>query len=68
MKNVIDAATYCTETYQDALAWDLARIEREQAAIFAYLREHPLISQDNLMVLIRENRALRMARLEGGAR
>ncbi len=54
--------SYCLETYRDALQWSCERIDRETAAITAYLREHPMLEQANIRALGDELRALRKAR------
>lgn len=54
--------SYCQETYHDALHWTCERIDREMRAITAYLREHPMMSRENIRALGDELRALRKAR------
>ena len=54
--------SYCQETYHDALNWTCEQIDREMGAITAYLREHPMMSRENIRTLGDELRALRKAR------
>jgi hypothetical protein len=54
-------AAICTETYNDALAWDDARRDREVLAICDFLTAHPLLSDADVKMLGAEMRAIRKA-------
>lgn len=57
------ALPYDQHTYEEALGWEPARIERELAAISAYMTEHWAgMSEANKQILLRERKAIQDAR------